>query len=48
MGRMAAYTGSVITWDMALNSQEDLSPRNYSWGDLPTRPVPKPGTTKYV
>ena len=48
MGRMAAYTGDVITWDMALNSQEDLIPANYSWGDAPKRAVPRPGTTKYV
>jgi predicted dehydrogenase len=27
MARMAAYTGQVITWDMALNSKEDLSPQ---------------------
>ena len=26
MGRMAAYTGQQITWEMALNSKEDLSP----------------------
>jgi hypothetical protein len=26
MGRMAAYTGQEITWDMALNSQESLVP----------------------
>jgi predicted dehydrogenase len=48
MGRMAAYTGELITWDMALNSKEDLSPAAYAWGDAPKRPVPKPGTTKFV
>ena len=32
MGRMATYTGLEITWDMALNSQEDLSPKKYEWG----------------
>ena len=26
MGRMAAYTGQQITWEMAMNSKEDLSP----------------------
>ena len=31
MGRMAAYTGQSITWDMALNSQEDLTPPAYDW-----------------
>ena len=48
MGRMAAYTGDNITWDMAMNSQESLGPAEYSWGDVPIRPVPKPGTTKFV
>ena len=31
MGRMAAYTGQQITWEMALNSKEDLSPPGYDW-----------------
>src|SRR5262249_33990286 len=31
LGRMAAYTGQTITWDMALNSKEDLSPPKYAW-----------------
>ncbi|MBX6311901.1 MAG: Gfo/Idh/MocA family oxidoreductase [Isosphaeraceae bacterium] len=48
MGRMAAYTGQVITWEQALNSQEDLSPSQYAWGDAPRRPVPVPGVTKFV
>ncbi len=48
MGRMAAYTGQVITWDMAMNSQQSLVPSPLAWGDLPVRPIPKPGVTKYV
>jgi predicted dehydrogenase len=48
MGRMAAYTGKLITWEMALNSQEDLSPAHYAWGDAPDRPVPRPGVTPFV
>jgi predicted dehydrogenase len=48
MGRMAAYTGEAITWDMALNSQENLGPERYAWGDAPQRPVPHPGITKFV
>ncbi|MEO6812113.1 MAG: Gfo/Idh/MocA family oxidoreductase, partial [Isosphaeraceae bacterium] len=47
MGRNAAYTGQVITWDMAMNSQEVLTPSEYSWGDAPNRPIPRPGITKY-
>jgi hypothetical protein len=48
MGRMAAYTGEVITWERALNSKEDLSPAKYAWGDAPRRPVPRPGITRFV
>ncbi len=49
MGRMAAYTGQAITWEMALNSQEDLTPPKYDW-DVPLAvpPVAKPGVTKFV
>ena len=49
MGRMAAYTGQVITWEMALNSQEDLSPPRYDWNaELPVPPIAIPGQTKFV
>jgi predicted dehydrogenase len=48
-GRMAAYTGKEITWDMALNSKEDLSPPRYDWNvALPVPPVAQPGITKFV
>lgn len=60
MGRMAAYTGKEITWEQALNSQENLAkwvanqenepgdPR-FSW-DMPLRvpPVAIPGQTPFV
>lgn len=48
MGRMAAYTGKQITWDMALNSQEDLTPPKYEFGPLPVAPIAVPGVTKFV
>jgi predicted dehydrogenase len=49
MGRMAAYTGQVITWEMALNSKEDLSPPKYDWDvSLTIPPVAVPGKTKFV
>ncbi len=47
MGRMAAYTGDVITWDMAMNSQEALVPTEFAWGDAPKRPVPIPGSKRF-
>ncbi|MCI0721607.1 MAG: Gfo/Idh/MocA family oxidoreductase, partial [Acidobacteria bacterium] len=46
MGRMATYTGQVITWEQAMNSTEDLTPAKYEWGSLPTPAVAMPGTTK--
>jgi predicted dehydrogenase len=48
MGRMAAYTGKEITWQMAMSSKEDLTPPRYEFGDLPVAPVAQPGITKFV
>ena len=48
MGRMACYTGQEITWEMAINSQEDLSPKEYAWTDIPVPTVAMPGITKFV
>jgi hypothetical protein len=49
MGRMAAYTGQQITWDMATNSKEDLTPPKYDWNiELAVPPVARPGVTKFV
>src|SRR5262249_33427504 len=46
MGRMAAYTGQEITWEMALNSREDLSPERYAWDAAPpASSVAVPGQT---
>jgi myo-inositol 2-dehydrogenase/D-chiro-inositol 1-dehydrogenase len=53
MGRMATYTGQVITWDQALNSQENLVPDQLTWNTEPPvkpdadgwYPVAIPGTT---
>ena len=48
MGRMAAYTGQVITWDEAMNSQEKLGPEDYNWSlDYPVANVPMPGITEF-
>jgi len=47
MGRMATYTGQVITWEQALHSKEDLTPAKYEFGPLATAPVPMPGKTKF-
>jgi hypothetical protein len=51
MGRMATYTGQRITWEDAMNSQEDLTPKSYALGpvELPESAlkVALPGVTKF-
>ncbi len=48
MGRMAAYTGQEITWDQALNSQENLFPDHLTWqSSLSVPPRAEPGITKF-
>jgi predicted dehydrogenase len=49
MGRMAAYTGQVVTWDMAFNSKQDLSPPRYDWdAPLGVAPIAMPGRTRFA
>lgn len=49
LGRMATYTGQKITWEQAMNSQEDLSPERYAWdAKPPTSEVAVPGVTKFI
>jgi hypothetical protein len=48
MGRMVAYTGKSLTWDEALNSQEDLTPPQYAWGPPAVPDVAVPGITPFV
>lgn len=55
MGRMATYSGEVITWDQALNSSLQLVPDNLNWdSEAPVLPdaqgrykIPVPGVTKF-
>jgi len=56
LGRMATYTGKTITWEQAMNSQENLSPERYAWDAQPpilpdergNYPLAMPGVTKFV
>ncbi|MFO1019185.1 MAG: Gfo/Idh/MocA family oxidoreductase [Planctomycetales bacterium] len=48
MGRMACYTGKEITWEMAMNSKEDLTPAKYEWASIPVPPVALPGLTEFA
>lgn len=49
MGREAAYTGQLITWQQMLDCKQDLAPDTLKWGDSfqPT-PMPMPGVTKFL
>ncbi len=54
MGRMATYSGQIITWEQALNSENQLVPEELSWDSEPpvkpdeegNYPVPVPGQFK--
>ena len=56
MGRMATYSGQLIEWDAALNSELSLMPKRYAWDAeppvLPNKegfyPVAVPGETKVL
>lgn len=49
MGRMAVYSGQVVTWDAALNSTESLMPPNLDLkASLEVAPVPRPGQYRLV
>lgn len=49
MARMSAYTGKEVTWEQAMNSKEDLFPKDLKWETpLPVAPVAMPGTTEFV
>jgi hypothetical protein len=49
MGRMAAYSGQEVTWEMALNSKEELVPAKISW-DMPITvpPMARPGESQFI
>ena len=49
MGRMSAYTGKEVSWTQALNSQEDLMPKDLTWETkLPETPLAVPGTKPLI
>jgi hypothetical protein len=49
MGREAAYSGMKITWDMMLNSKQDLLPKTFDMkASFPPTPLPVPGVYKFV
>ncbi|MGI8965987.1 MAG: Gfo/Idh/MocA family protein, partial [Limisphaerales bacterium] len=49
MGRMAGYTGQEITWEQAVNSQENLFPEKLDWNVAPAiPPIAMPGKTPFI
>lgn len=50
MGRMAGYTGQEVTWEMALNSKEEIAPQTLrDWnGKVEVPPLAQPGRTKFI
>jgi len=46
LGREAAYTGKVVTWDEMMKSYLDLSPPKYEFGPNVARPAPLPGVSE--
>jgi len=49
MGRMSAYTGKEVSWEQALNSQEDTMPKDLSMDmSLPVTPVAIPGKKQLI
>jgi hypothetical protein len=49
MAREAAYSGLEITWDMIMNSKQDLQPKQFDYKlkmDVP--PLPVPGQYKFI
>jgi predicted dehydrogenase len=56
LGRMATYSGQVITFDQAMNSDLQLMPESMDWSSTPpvmpdangNYDIPMPGKTKYV
>ena len=49
MARESAYSGTAITWDQILNSQQDLMPKTFGYDvKIEPRPLPVPGEYKFV
>jgi predicted dehydrogenase len=46
LGRMATYTGKVVTWDGAMASNDVWGPEKYEFGALAVDAVPVPGKSK--
>jgi hypothetical protein len=48
MGRMAAYTGQVVTWEQAMNSQVSLNSEPWVFGDRAMPAMVMPGASGVI
>jgi hypothetical protein len=49
MAREAAYSGQKVTWDMIMNSKQDLQPKAFGYDlKMEVPPMPVPGQYKFV
>jgi predicted dehydrogenase len=49
MARESAYSGLEITWDMIMNSKQDLQPKQFDYKlKMEAPPLPVPGQYKFV
>lgn len=56
LGRMATYSGQIVTWDEAMKSNKSLMPERFAWDANPpvmpdengNYPVPVPGQTEVL
>jgi predicted dehydrogenase len=48
MARESAYSGQEVTWEMIMNSQQDLMPKEFGYDvKIEAPPLPVPGTYKF-
>ncbi|MCS7315053.1 MAG: Gfo/Idh/MocA family oxidoreductase [Bryobacteraceae bacterium] len=48
MARESAYSGQEITWEMIMNSQQDLTPKEFGYDvKMEPPPLPRPGAYKF-
>ena len=49
LGRMCTYSGKMISWDEAINSQKSLAPEHYAFDAAPPAPhIAVPGQTQVI
>lgn len=48
LGREAAYSGKVLTWEQVLNSRRDYTPKSYAFGDMEFPEVVNPKRYEFI